>query len=228
MKKIHIRKIFMSAIVGCGVLVSQSLIAAPSPQAMKQQQLQQQAMNLANSLSRQLNDMKFSQGAYKNGATARDYGVAEAAARKAAFQLMDMGLNQYDPNLQRAMRIQSELSQTMHQLADRQQKQQELIKAQNSPKALQVARDIMNQSNANLKNQVSRIAQQSNLVNSLEKSKNKAAYQNALTQLRNMQEQYSAMQRAASQATTNYNNILKYQSNVVTLPSYGNTNTIYR
>lgn len=218
----------MSAIVGCGVLVSQSLIAAPSPQAMKQQQLQQQAMNLANSLSRQLNDMKFSQGAYKNGATARDYGVAEAAARKAAFQLMDMGLNQYDPNLQRAMRIQSELSQTMHQLADRQQKQQELIKAQNSPKALQVARDIMNQSNANLKNQVSRIAQQSNLVNSLEKSKNKAAYQNALTQLRNMQEQYSAMQRAASQATTNYNNILKYQSNVVTLPSYGNTNTIYR
>ena len=86
----------------------------------------------------------------------------------------------------------------------------------------------MNQSNATLKNQVSKIGQQGNLVNSLEKSKNKAAYQNALTQLRNLQEQYSAMQRAASQATTNYNNILKNQSKVVTLPSYGNTNTIYR
>ena len=223
MKKIQISKLFLNAIVGCGVLVSQSLIAAPAPQAMKQQQLQQQAMNLANSLSRQLNDMNRSQGT-----TARDYGLAEAAARKAVYQLMDMGLNQYDPNLQRAMRIQSELSQTMHREADRQRTQQDLIKAQNSPKALQVARDIMNQSNATLKNQVSKIGQQGNLVNSLEKSKNKAAYQNALTQLRNLQEQYSAMQRAASQATTNYNNILKNQSNVVTLPSYGNTNTIYR
>lgn len=213
-----------------GALAQPSIGATPaaSPQALQQQQLQQQALNLANSLNRQLTDMKFAQGAYKNGASARDYVAAEAAARQTINQLLNMGLMQYDTNLQRAMIYQGQLSQLASSTSAAQQSQAQLIQQQNSAKALQVAKDIMTQSNANLKLQAAKVNQQRAVADSLATSKNKTAYQNALSLWRSYVDQYSAMERAASQATTNYNNILKNQNTVVSVAGYGSANTLYK